>query len=274
VSESLTVALIHEVFHGADGPARLCKRLDEARREGAGLALLPELPLQPWIPATEQQRDEDAEPPGGPIHQVLARAARDSGIGVMGGAIVRDPDSGRRFNRALLYDGRGELLESYDKLHIPCEEGFWEARHYEPGEEPPRRVDAFGFPVGMQVCSDLQRPQGVYLLGALGAGAVFGPRATPQTSYERWRRVVRTDAQLAAVYVISVNRPSPEGGAPIGGPSIAAGPDGEVLLESVAPLACVVLDPERVDRARRDYPGYLDVRADLYARAWERLAGG
>jgi N-carbamoylputrescine amidase len=271
VSRSLTVALIHEVFHEEDGSERLSLRLAEARRAGAELALLPELPLHPWVAATQQRRDEDAEPPNGPLHQLLGDAAKQNGIGVMGGAIVRDPSSRRRFNRALLFDAQGELIDGYDKLHIPCEEGFWEARHYEAGDTPPRRIDAFGLPVGMQICSDLQRPQGVYLLGAMGAAAVFGPRATPLSSYERWRRVVRVDAQLSATYVLSVNRPAPERGVPIGGPSVVAGPDGEVLLESTEPVACIKLESEQVRRARQDYPGYLDVRSILYARAWGAL---
>jgi N-carbamoylputrescine amidase len=262
------------VFYGEDSNERLLQRLTEAHRAGAELALLPELPLHPWVAATQERRDEDAEPPHGPLHQRLGDAAQRSGIGVMGGAIVREPSSGRRFNRALLFDAKGELIDSYDKLHIPCEEGFWEARHYEPADTPPRRIDAFGLPVGMQICSDLQRPQGVYLLGAMGAAAVLGPRATPLSSYERWRRVIRVDAQLAATYVISVNRPAAESGVPIGGPSVVAGPDGEILLESTEPVACIKLDSEHVERAREDYPGYLENRSILYARAWGALEVG
>jgi predicted amidohydrolase len=273
VANTLTVALVHEVFHGPDGPVRLRQRLDEARGGGGELALLPELPLQTWVPATKDARDEDAEPTGGSLHRLLSDASRESKIGVMGGAIVRDASTGRRFNRALLYDARGELAGTYDKLHVPCEEGFWEAHHYDAGDEPPHRVDTFGLPVGMQICSDLQRPQGVYLLGAQGAAAVFGPRATPATSYQRWRRVIRIAAQLSATYVISVNRPSPEGGAPIGGPSVVADPDGELLVETTEPVTCVTLESSAVDRAREEYPGYLDVRAELYARAWRELAG-
>jgi N-carbamoylputrescine amidase len=267
----MTVALLHEVFHGQDGPERLDRRLDEARRGGAELALLPELPLQPWVPATRERREEDSEDPGGPIHRRLAEAARVGSIGVMGGAIVRDPSTGRRLNRALLFDREGGLVGSYDKLHIPCEEGFWERDHYDPGDDPPRRVDAFSLPVGMQICSDLQRPQGSWLLGAAGAFVVFGPRATPPDSYERWRRVIRTDAMVAATYLISVNRPAPERGVEIGGPSIAVGPDGELLLESTDPVAWVELSRSTVLAARRDYPGYLDVRAELYARAWREM---
>jgi hypothetical protein len=33
----------------------------------------------------------------------------------------------------------------------------------------------------------------------------------------------------------------------------------------------VTLDRDEVDTARREYPGYLSLRADLYARAWREL---
>ena len=74
------------------------------------------------------------------------------------------------------------------------------------------------------------------------------------------------------MYVISVNRPRSEGAASIGGPSLAVGPDGAVLRESTDLLSTVVLRRDAVSRARQDYPGYLDVRAELYGRAWSELA--
>ena len=270
--DSLVVALVHEVFPGPAGLDRLRRRLKEARRAGAELAVLPELPLDRWVPATRRAREEDAEEPGGPRHGALSEAAREAGIGLLGGAITRDPVSGRRFNRALLFDALGTLAGSYDKLHIPGEEGFWESDHYDSGDVAPRRVDTFSLPLGLQICSDLQRPQGTQLLGAQGAAAVLAPRATPATSYERWRTVIRANAVTAAVYLVSVNRPESEGAAPIGGPSLAVHPSGDVLVESTDPLCFVKLERTTVEKARADYPGYLDVRAALYARAWADLA--
>ena len=73
--------------------------------------------------------------------------------------------------------------------------------------------------------------------------------------------------------MISVNRPRPEGGVPIGGPSLVVAPDGAVLVETTDPLAVVSLDRSVVQRARLDYPGYLPVRAVLYAAGWRRVAG-
>ncbi len=267
----LTVALIHDVFHGDDGPDRLRQRLSEARERGAGLALLPELPMDRWIPEHPTPRDGDAEPAGGPRHQALSDAARAAGIGLLGGAITDDDASGRRRNRALLFDARGKLVERYDKAHVPNEEGFWEAAHYEEGETLARRCDTFELPVGLQICSDLFRPEGCHLLGAAGVEAIFAPRATPLSSYPLWKSVICVNAVTSGAYVVSINRPGPESG--IGGASIVAGPGGECLLESTDPVSVVTLDGKATARARKEYPGYLSVRDELYARGWGERSG-
>jgi predicted amidohydrolase len=267
----LTVALISEVFWEADGAARLRERLDQAADRGADLALLPEIPLNPWRPATKVAVADDAEGPGGPRSSVQAEAARGAGIGLVGGIIHRAPD-GRRTNRALVFDRSGELVATYEKLHLPEEPGFWETSHYEPGTDAPERIDAFGVPVGVQICSDINRPEGSHLLAAQGAQAILAPRASEEQTYPPWKLVFRAIALTSSVYVISVNRPDPESGVLIGGPSIAVDPSGNVLVETTDPLDLVTLESGVIEQARKDYPGYLPIRADLYGAAWEEVS--
>jgi predicted amidohydrolase len=270
--DRLTVALVSEVFWQPDGEARLTDRLKAAADHGAELALLPEIPLNPWRPATKDAVDDDAEEEGGPRTQIMARAAAASGVGIVGGIIRRDSASGRRTSRALLFDGRGEIVGRYEKLHLPEEEGFWETSHYEPGSVAPRPFEGFGLAVGVQICSDINRPEGSHLLGAQGAEAILAPRATERETYERWKVVFQANALTSCAYVLSVTRPEPEQGVPIGGPSVAVDPEGTILVETTDPLAVVTLDREVVRQARVDYPGYLPVRAALYAKAWAELA--
>jgi predicted amidohydrolase len=269
----LTVALVSEVYLEADGADRLLARLREAAAAGAELAVLPELPLNPWRPATRESVGEDAEPEGGPRSQAMARAARESGVAVVGGIIQRDETTGRRTSRALVFDAAGELVGRYEKLHLPEEPGFWETSHYEPGTAAPGLIEGFGLPVGLQICSDINRPEGSHLLGAQGALAILAPRATEQRTYERWKVVFRANALTSCAYVLSVNRPAPEEGVLLGGPSIAVDPNGEVLLETTDPLAIITLDAAVIDAARAAYPGYLPIRSRLYADAWAQLAG-
>jgi predicted amidohydrolase len=267
----LRVALISDTFYEPDGHVRLKQMLVEVAGRGADLAVLPELPLNPWRPATKQADPQDAEGLDGERVRAQSEAATEAGIGLVGGIIHRDQD-GRRTNRSLVFDRAGNVVATYDKLHLPEEEGFWETSHYEPGLEPPRGIDAFGLPIGVQICSDSNRPMGTHLLGAQGATAVINPRATEERTYQRWKAVFRANALTSCVYVLSVNRPHPELGVLIGGPSVAFDPHGELLVETTDTIAMVTLEADVVADARRRYPGYLPVRARLYADAWDEVA--
>ena len=59
--ETLTLALVTEVFPGPSDWSRLAAVASKARDRGAELVVLPEIPLNPWSPASKEQRDEDAE---------------------------------------------------------------------------------------------------------------------------------------------------------------------------------------------------------------------
>jgi len=268
---TLTVALISDVFCDRAGPDRLLERLREARARGAELAVLPELPLNHWSPAREESRDDDAEMSGGPRHQLLSRAARDARIAVVGGAIVRHPQTLMRHNTALVFDAEGALSGVYRKVHLPEENGFWETKHYAPGDALSPLVEVVGLRLGLQICSDINRPEGSHVLGALGADAIINPRATEPATFDRWRVVFIANAITSGAYVLSVNRPREEFGVPLGGPSFAVAPTGEVLVETTDPIAIVTIDRRVVEQARARYPGYLATRADLYAEGWRQV---
>lgn len=259
----LRVALIPEVF--SKDAAGLADVLAKAE---ADLVVLPELPLNPWFPASPERREEDVAQGRA---ELMAGAARAAGKALLGGVIEETP--GGRRNTAYLWDASGQPGLRYEKLHLPQEPGFWEANHYGPGHQPPQVYDGLGFPLGIQLCSDSQRPFGSFFLRQQGAGAILIPRATEAASYARWRRVFQALAQTTACYVLSVTRPAPELGVGLGGPSVAFGPDGELIEETEGPLV-VNLEHAKVVAARAGYPGYLDVPADVYARGWLSVAPG
>ena len=271
MTDLLTIALISDTFADRDPDQRLRQRLQEARDAGATVAVLPELGCNRWCPSTRDPLDSDAEAPGGRRAQMQAEAAADIGIFLVGGSLILDPDGIRR-NSVLVFDDTGQQVHRYSKIHIPDEPGFWEADHYQADTEIPRPAPIAGVPMGIQICSDINRPTGSLLLAAQGAEVILGPRSTELATYRKWYPVFLANALTGGCYVLSVNRPAPEDGVRIGGPSIAVAPDGEVLLETTDPVGVVTIDRRRVHQARRDYPGYLAIPSDLYARAWASIA--
>lgn len=263
----MNVALIREIFVGPDADRRFNTLLDEARGQGADLAVLPELPMLPWRPAFQTAEPADAEPLDGPTLQWLSRAAVNNEIAILGGAIVNDAESGKRFNTALLVDAHGRLVATYRKLHPPSEPGFWEDRHYAAGDAPPGPIDGFPLRLGIQLCSDVYRP-GSQILAGLGAHAILCPRASETQTFDRWRLMLRANAIAGSCYVLSVTRPRPEFEVPLGGPSIAIDPHGEVINETEETVIVVPIHEEQVERSRLGYPGHLAVHAEIYARGW------
>ena len=261
-TDPIKIALVSDVFFGPGARERLRDRLVESKEAGADLAVLPEIATLPWAPATKDARDEHAEPPGGPLHTMQAELAREVGIGLLGSLIVREPD-GRRLNTCILLDRDGTHLYSYRKIHIPEEPGFWESSHYEADTQPPTPVDAFGVRLGVQICSDVNRPTGSYLLAARGAHCILAPRSTELATWWKWRPVLIANALTSCAYVLTVNRPAPEDGVLIGGPSFAVAPDGEVLVETTDPIAVVEIDPARVETARTGSTVLLPIVAVL-----------
>jgi predicted amidohydrolase len=71
----LTVALISDVFIYPDDAARLGDSLKHARSRGAELAVLPEIPLNPWSPAIQTANEHDADIPPGVLERVICRRA-------------------------------------------------------------------------------------------------------------------------------------------------------------------------------------------------------
>ncbi|MCH2160238.1 MAG: hypothetical protein MK085_00040, partial [Phycisphaerales bacterium] len=102
----IRVALIREVFHEDHDGQLLRECLAEARERGASIAVLPEIPLNPWSPATRARRDDDAEPADGPRARRQAEVAREVGIGLVGG-VIEQLDDGQRRNRALVFGSDG-----------------------------------------------------------------------------------------------------------------------------------------------------------------------
>ena len=231
---------------------------DNLREVQADLVVLPELPWHRWCPA-QRERDPQDEDLGRAEEQ--AQVAQNCGKWLLGGSLLE------RRNTALLFSPEGELRLRYEKVHLPQEPGFWEANHYDPGQEGPRVCDDLGFPLGIQLCSDIQRPFGSMFLRAQGAAAILLPRATERGTYKNWRLVMQAMARLSGCYLLSVNRPDLDD-PPIGGPSVVIGPDGEVLAEDDAPWLSFTLRHEEIVKARAEYPGYLTVPHELYAQAW------
>ena len=97
--------------------------------------------------------------------------------------------------------------------------------------------------LGIQICSGINRQGSSQILAAAGAGILIGPKeSTEFASYDT----------LQPVWV-------------------ANAPNGKNLVESCDAITIFTARQSTIEQSRKDYPGYLQCRSDLYAREWNAL---
>ena len=161
-------------------------------------------------------------------------------------------------NRAVvLRDGR--VRATYDKMRLPNEGVFDEARYFVPGRTP-SVIQVSGVPVGIVICQDLWAADGpVAAAAAAGARVLVVLNASP---YHRGKRAEREawvshHARAHGLWVAYVNRVGGQDEVVFDGDSLVADPTGVVVARGAAfaeDLLVVDLDLDLSDGAPDSTP--------------------
>ncbi len=203
-----------------------------AADQGADLAVFPG--------ATQVRFGSDlqaaAEPLDGPFCSGLASAAKDTGVALVAGVFEPAPD-GRVYNTAVAFDGAGDLVASYRKLHLFDAFGYRESGQVAPGSTPVLASLA-GVRVGLEICYDVRFGELSRALAVAGADLLVLPAAWAAGLFkeEHWVTLVRARAIENTVWVAAAGQvPDPDER-----PTRAATGIGRSML--VDPLGVVRLD--------------------------------
>jgi deaminated glutathione amidase len=181
--------------------------LAQAADSGADLAVFPE--------ATQIRFGSDlraaAEPLDGPFCSGLAEAAKETGVALVAGVFEPGPD-GRVYNTAVAYDGTGQLVASYRKLHLFDAYGQRESDLVAPGSVPVICTLA-GVRTGLEICYDVRFGELSRALAAGGASLIVLPAAWAAGLFkeDHWVALVRARAIENTVWVAAVGQvPDPD----------------------------------------------------------------
>ena len=240
--------------------------LEEAARQGAELAVLPEF----FCLMGHQDSDKLAvqEPYGqGPVQQFLADQARSLGLWLVGGTLpLTTPDPQRVHNTTLVFSPQGLCVARYDKLHLfrllDAAQSFDEARVVLAGQAPVQFTlaarDGQTWTVGLSVCYDLRFPELYRTYAAQGADLLLVPSAfTHVTGQAHWEVLLRARAieNLSAV-IAAAQGGLHENGRRTWGHSMVVDAWGQVLAEHAegAGVALAELDWAALHQRRQQLP--------------------
>jgi len=211
---------------------RIAEGIAAAAGAGARLLALPECAVSGYPPLHHSSPADIDTVRIAELNAEVCGLASSNRIWVVLGTILMSSDG--LLNSALIISDTGEIVDSYDKLHLmPMDRRF-----FAPGARVPM-FDVDSVPFGALICYDARFPEPFRYLREEGARVIVN--ISNACGGEIWKRPVlegtyRTRASENSCFVVAVNAAGPEQMAvsrivdPLGLDLAAASPDSQEML--------------------------------------------
>jgi predicted amidohydrolase len=232
----------------------------EAYDAGADLICLPE--FFSYLNLNEEGLDvapfRESEHPTLAAFQELSLKLQ---VWILLGSIAIYDSQGKKRNRSILLNPRGEIEVRYDKIHmfdvnLPNGEVYRESDVFSPGNKAVTASLPWG-ELGLTVCYDLRFPHLYRSLAHAGADVISVPAAfTRTTGQAHWHVMLRSRAIETGAYVVAPCQYGDHGRAKTYGHSLIIDPWGRILAEGGEDRGYIIaeVDMEEVKNARRMIP--------------------
>ena len=245
---------LHQTIHDCEVLSR------EAYDAGADLICLPE--FFSFLNLNEEGLDvapfRESEHPTLAAFQELTLKLQ---VWILLGSIAIYDSQGKKRNRSILLNPRGEIEIRYDKIHmfdvnLPNGEVYRESDVFSPGNKAVTASLPWG-ELGLTVCYDLRFPHLYRSLAHAGADVISVPAAfTRTTGQAHWHVMLRSRAIETGAYVVAPCQHGDHGRAKTYGHSLIIDPWGRILADGGEDRGYIIaeVDMEEVKNARRMIP--------------------
>lgn len=179
----------------------------EAAGAGAQFILTPEYALM-MDGSGKVMRERALTADGAPALGELQALARELGVWFLAGSLTLRSDDERIVNRSFLISAAGQVVASYDKIHmfdvtLPDGRMIRESSTYKPGARAVVTDTPWG-KLGMTVCYDLRFPGLFRTLAQAGAQMITVPSSFQrQTGKAHWHTLLRARAIENECFIIA-----------------------------------------------------------------------
>lgn len=270
MSETVTVALVqmNSGMDAEDNLAEIARRTAEAKEAGASYVLTPEMSVV--FAENRAGLAQRAHPwNGNRAISILAEIARENALFLHIGSLAIALEDGRFANRSVLFAPSGEIVATYDKIHLfdadlPGIDAYRESATYAGGGQA-AIADLGAFALGFSICYDMRFAALYRALAQAGAQVIAVPAAfTVPTGEAHWHVLLRARAIETGCFILAAAQGGQHAnGRATYGHSLVVAPWGEVIAQADGDQPGIVtatLDLDAVARARQRVPALANGR--------------
>lgn len=178
----------------------IIEKIKRTADQGANLVIFPECALTGYCFTSLEEAKTFAEPIDGESANLLAEISQKTGVHTVVGFIEKD--GADYYNAAMMIEPSGHI-ESYRKVHLPY---LGVDRFLKPGDRPLQIFDTSLGKIGMNICYDINFPEGPRVLKLAGAELYILPTNWPTGAWRTPKFMLNARAQENHFALAAVNR--------------------------------------------------------------------
>lgn len=167
------------------------------------LIILPELFATGWFCDIYSKVAESIET--SETIQFLSKTASTFNSNLIGGSFVRRDENGQIKNTCPVFDRKGKLIATYDKMHLYSYLGDTENLNSVRGEKPVIVKTDIG-KIGLSICYDIRFPEIYRCYAYGGADILVNVAAWPKSRKLHWETLTRARAIENQSFMVAVSQ--------------------------------------------------------------------
>jgi len=201
----------------------------EAKRQGADLAIFPEMCLTGYVLLDQVYGLAETIP--GPTTEKVTSLAKKTGMHIIFGMPeLSEKTQATVYNTAVFVGPKG-LIGKYRKMYLPTHSVFEEKRYFRSGYEPAAFQTSLGN-IGLTICYDVFFPEVFRLTRLQGAQLIVCISASPAVRRNYFEILTSARALENTVFLAYVNLAGIEDGLQFWGGSRLVCPTGDVVAKA------------------------------------------
>ena len=238
-----------------------CDFITEASAMGADMVLLPEYSVM-MTSSSDSIRTEARVEGEHPALPAFKAAAKKAGVWLHAGSLAIQTDGGKIANRSYVISPDGDVVATYDKIHmfdvdLSETESYRESDTYQPGNTA-KIVNLPWGRMGLSTCYDVRFPYLYRTMARRGADMFCVPAAFTRTSGKaHWHVLLRARAIENGCFVMApAQTGSHPGGVETYGHALIINPWGEIIADAGEAPGIIIadIDTAEVKNAREKIP--------------------
>jgi predicted amidohydrolase len=213
----------------AENLRRMERAVTKAKRQGAKLAVFPELSLTGYV--VRDQVYELAEKIPGPSTKTIEDMAKRNGMYIIFGMPELNEKTQATLHNTAVILGPEGFIGKYRKMYLPTHSVFEEKRYFRPGYQAATLDTDLG-KIGLTICYDIYFPEVARLSRLEGAQLIVCISASPGIRRAFFETLTAARAIENTAFIAYVNLVGVEDGLQFWGGSRLIGPNGKVIVQA------------------------------------------